>query len=739
VPVSQSPVASTRSTGGRRSYPCRAHRASRAAVRIGILDRIGHPNSAARPLSTSTPAAPASDRLCDTVLVAFALWTVSSHAIVAAGRALLALLALYAVVLAAALLLKLRLGAVAAPSDATGPAALPDSPGPTLPTLRVAALVAGTATALSFAAWADVLLLWWSLVILLGVAAVAVCFKDTARISPPEGGHSSELLLWLLAAAGVVLTLISHRPDADDAFYVNVAVTAVDAPGRALLSGDTMHGIPGLPLNFPIYRVHSYELLNGALAYLTGIPAIYSFHWLSAAFAALLVPLAHARLFRILTPRQWLATVATLMFVLVAAGETHRWYGNFSFVRMWQGKSIALFVFMPLVYAYALRFAVRPNLRHWAMLALAQIAAVGSSSSALWVAPVGAGMALCSAVRPSGRGLKTVVLGTLASGYVLGAAWLVRGSLEASMGGWMSRGGQAGPAVPLLQNALVTVLGDSRLLIFAIVSLPIAWVFLPPGLGRRFAVVAPLAALLGLLNPYTAAWVSRNLTGPSYWRSMWALPVPILMALMLTSPLRLGDGSSRPGARRAAWLVLLAAFALLIPRYTGLSPENGVQLSWPKLKVPDAAYRWAVAVNESVPEGSHVAVPSDIDPWIVTLHHHVFPLLVRRYVRTWGKALTREDLGERDAMRRFLDNPELVEATPELFRDGLDRFEVRAVCLVSSPKSGAARTVLQQAGFRPTLRRDDYELWVRRGRGSNLRRWVRPGRARNVGPDGEAR
>ena len=57
------------------------------------------------------------------------------------------------------------------------------------------------------------------------------------------------------------------------------------------------------------------------------------------------------------------------VLVLVAAGETHRWYGNFSFVRMWQGKAIFLSVFMPLVYAYALRFAVRPNLRDWTMLA----------------------------------------------------------------------------------------------------------------------------------------------------------------------------------------------------------------------------------------------------------------------------------------------------------------------------------------------------------------------------------
>ncbi len=184
------------------------------------------------------------------------------------------------------------------------------------------------------------------------------------------------------------------------------------------------------------------------------------------------------------------------------------------------------------------------------------------------------------------------------------------------------------------------------------------------------------------------------------------------MALMLTWPLHLGGGLSRKGMRYAAWVVLLAAFALLVPRYNGLSGENGVRLTWPGLKVPDAAYRWAGAVNESVPRGSHVAVPLDIGTWIVTFHNHAYPLVVRDYLRT-----SREAWCHRMAMQRFLGNPELVDANPGQFQDGLERFEVRAVCLVNTPRAGVARAILQQAGLRLTLRRDDYDLWVRPGPG----------------------
>jgi hypothetical protein len=41
-------------------------------------------------------------------------------------------------------------------------------------------------------------------------------------------------------------------------------------------------------------------------------------------------------------------------------------------------------------------------------------------------------------------------------------------------------------------------------LIFGIAALLAGWVFAPPGLARRFAVVFPLAVLVGLVNPYIA-------------------------------------------------------------------------------------------------------------------------------------------------------------------------------------------------------------------------------------------
>lgn len=663
--------------------------------------------------ASSAPApwgAPRSDRVCDTVVLGFALWTLCAHAVVAAGRGLYALLALFAAALTGCLVARLRWGALLA---------LPALPVATAPSVerrpalwaRWAGVAAAAVVTLTVAMAPDPLRLWGSAVPVLVLAACAVWTRAVPAVAPAWRDGTGERTLWLLAVVAVCITLVSHRFDTDDAFYVNVAVSASDAPGRALLAGDTMHGIPGLPLHLPVYRVHSYELLNGAVAYLTGIPPMYVFHWVSAAFAALLVPLALARLLRILAPRHWLALVVTVLVVLVAVGETHRWYGNFAFVRMWQGKSIMVSALLPLIYAYAIRFALRPNRRDWVMLAAAQIAALGASSSALWAAPIGAMTALGAAVPLSRRGLRTAVLGALASLYVLGAAWVTRQSLTgaAVIGNALAR---AEELPPMLSLSVAAVLGDARLFLFGIAVLLAAWAVAPTALARRFAIAFPLAVWVVLLNPYTSRWLPTTLTGPSYWRTLWVLPWPMLMAFVLASPLWLGSGAA-VGPRRLAWAALLALFALAIPRAGGLSADNGVELDWPRLKVPVETYQWAARVNASVPPGSHVAVPERLDRWIVTFPRHATPLLVGRYLHIWPGILGVDELSDRIEMRRFLETPELVEAEPQRFRDGLDRFDVRGVGMVSSPEARTAMRILRQAGFHQTRVSGEYTIWVR--------------------------
>jgi hypothetical protein len=674
---------------------------------------------------------PISERVCAAAVVWFAVWTVCTHATVAAGGSLRQLLGLFA---AAALLaggIAVAIARRRGGSSLSGPARPAPSARPAgsevadavparnraLRFLQVVGLVAGLALAASavHSGEAQPLRLWWSVVGLLGLAAVPFLLVEAPLADPPLRGRWPELALWGLALACVVVALVVHRPDLDDAFYVNVAVAAADAPSAPLLDRDTMLGIPDLPLHQPAHRIHTYELWNGALAYVTGIPAIRVFHWFSAGLFALLVALAHAKLFRLLTPRLWPFAVAALLLVLVGAGETHRWYGNFALVRIWQGKGIYLFVFMPLVHAYALEFGLRPTLARFGLLAAAQTAAVGCSSSAVWAAPVGACMALACVLRPSVEGLRRFALGALASAYALGVGFVLKGDVQQQLAPLIERyvfGAQ-------LTNALRHSLGSGDLWSFGVATLFVAWACCPRGLAQRFAIGVPLAVWLVLLDPYWDHWISSNLTGPSFWRSLWSLPLPVLMALVLIAPLHLARGRvSRIGAG-AACTALCIAFVVGVPAFSVFSERNegaggvGIRVGWPQLKAPESPYHWAGALNDAVPAGATVVAPPDVSVWITTFHHHAHPLQTRKlYLSRHIDQLGIEAVNLRMFMTRYVGGDREVEHADAHFARGLRSLDVEGVLLRNTPLAGTAREILARSGFERTLHSLEYEIWV---------------------------
>jgi MFS family permease len=502
-----------------------------------------------------------------------------------------------------------------------------------------------------------------------------------------------------------------HRPDADDAFYANVAVAAVEHPELPLLARDTLHGRFDLPVHLPSYRLHSYEVAVAALSLLTGIAALPLFHLVAGPLAALFVPLAHASLFRLLAPRVWLFATAVLVLVLAAPGETHRWYGNFAFVRMWQGKAILLSIAAPWIAALALRFALAPSRIGWLRLAAAQIAAIGASASALWLAPALSLAAMASVLRPGVRDLRVLGLGALASAYPIAAA-LAQKSAMLERAPHLAERFAPGEQ---LASALTTALGEATLLRVGIAALFVAWACWGRGLARRYAIALPLAVTLVLLAPWADALVRANVTGPSYWRALWALPVPILIALVIAAPLQWERaGAPRPQALAAA-AALALLFAVVVPQSYGFSAENHARLGWPGLRVPAHAFAWAERINALAP-GERVVAPRSISIWIPTLPHPAFPLAVRSYLSPLRELIGETAYRDRNVMTQLAGGSRTHPEAEAIFARGLELYDVAAVCLRNgSGPAPALRAILHAEGYRRRAMGTQVELWVREG------------------------
>lgn len=678
---------------------------------------------------------PWSERVVDGACFVFAVWTVACQATVALGGSLW--LALGVFVAAGLIVLGglsyVRRAAVGAQPRSPGSPEGASGPAPPDPEARASGVprgvrIGGLVLAISAAIFLreSPVALWWLGLGVLGVAGSLSLFREPLRDAPPASGSRREGLLWVLALLAVAVALVAHRPDLDDSFYLNLAVASADAPGDPLLAGDTLHGVPGLPLHHPVYRVHTWEVWNAAISRLTGIPVAAVFHFVSASLVALLVPLAWARLFRRLVPRHWLWAVAAVLWVLVIAGDAHRWYGNFAFVRIWQGKSVFLSVLLPVIWSAGLDFARRPSTRGFLLLGAAQVAALGCTSTAVWAGPAAAlSAAACAlpSVRYAWRRLGATVL---ASAYVLILGLGVQQSVFQDREARLTAGPDAIVAERIerkrllvdqrhapgtqLARSLDLVTGAGLLQAVCIAAVLGAWALAPRGLGRRFACGVPLAVWALLLNPYFSSELARFAIGGSHWRALWVLPIPALLALLLTAPLELSR------RRLVAVPITLAAFAAfgIVPAHSALSPANGVSLRSPGLKFPVEEHALARAFSSRLPAGSVVVAPRRIAAWLPTFHDRVHPILARdAYLVGFRTQLGGQNVALRVLMTDFVSGRGDEPDAARHFVRGLQRFGVDAVLVVARPETQVTRKTLREVGFEH-VGGTEIQVWERR-------------------------
>jgi hypothetical protein len=426
-----------------------------------------------------------------------------------------------------------------------------------------------------------------------------------------------------LLIVSVCLSLITHRPDQDDAHYINVAVASVDNPNLPILRYDTTGLFPHAPLLVPAYKMHSIEILVAALSFVTHIPAIYLFHFLLPTLGAILTITAYRELFRLLSPKYWGWGILGVFVFLCANADVHRTYGNFSFVRLHQGKGMLVSVVLPLIILYGLRYASRPNIRNWVLLAGAQITAVGMTSTALWIAPTVASLAVFAGM-PKIRlkeQCKRVLFGMTTSAYLIGLGSYMRLAYPMPLIFFTSQL----TAIHLVKNSITAVFGYTRFGIMCIVLVLTAWSLCENRITRRLCLVFPICVAVIFGNPLIANILATYVTSEiTYWRFFWILPLPTIAGLTLTVPLSSTKLRLNASARHIIYFLGLLGMMLLPKQYI-FSQSNHVDMNVPHLKV-DPEYQIAVRIRNVLPNRPYILAPRSVTAWLTTLHQHPYPL-----------------------------------------------------------------------------------------------------------------
>lgn len=530
--------------------------------------------------------------------------------------------------------------------------------------------------------------------------------------APEPTARAGLAVVLALGVAAAALTLAAHRVDVDDAFYLNIAVDAVGDPQRPLLQEDWMHGESGWPLQGNFYRVSSYELGVAMLATWTRLSPAAVYYLLLPAFSALLVVVVHWLALRELGPRAALTGLVLALLALLAWGDTHTSYGNFAFVRLFHGKAVLASAGALSVLMLALRWMRRRDLWSWLLLALAQIAAMGCSSTGLLVAPLVAGCALLGSWRPRRASSAALAVGLLASSYVVAAGLLVAMGSEhaAPDAGWPTR------------RALAYVVGDGfrgSIALFALLGLPA----LPDRRSRALAGYLLVAFVL-LFNPWAGEWLGRlERGGETAWRMFWAVPLPFLIgALGAALAVR---GPAWRGLRLGSLLTVALALAFAsAPGTWTLSPANHVEFDWPHYKVPPA-YETARRAVQLTPSGGLVVAPFAVAFWLPTVPGDVRAVAVRpgRILRIVERARGPGEAEIRFAMQDYLDGERPLPRRPyprredgmELTLREIERRRVNTVVVPPYlPSAAEFERSLAGLGFARHELPDGHRVWTRR-------------------------
>lgn len=549
------------------------------------------------------------------------------------------------------------------------------------------------------------LLFWWGSVIALGVAWISTI--NAVPTSLHQEPFKSRLLpvVLVVALAAVCVTLVANRPDIDDAFYLSVPATLLRLPMQPILLHDTIYRLANLPIQLPVYRIHSYEVLIGVLAQVTNTqPALIAYMFLPPIFSTLSV-VAWTQLLRLLAPKHWALALPILFLCVLTLGEAHHSYGNFAFVRMFQGKAILATFIVPCIVYLALEYSHRGTMRSWIALFAAQIAAIGITSSALFVAPMAAGLALIGAWSPNAPSTRRLALGILASSYVFVTAGVLA-SITHGGEGFVSS-----IALPPITSWLEQTLGPwSTALLLA--TLLASWAFTEGRAQARLLLTISLCFLLTVLNPYTYQFVADHFTNPStYWRLFWALPLPFLLAIMLGHLLRSAIRLKPKPLAVAACLALTAAAAVFFIHSESLRKGNYVSLGIPGLKAPPLEYSVAKQLAAAIPESGTILAPESIATWLPTFVVHP-ELLASRGIYLTG-AFGPDEGKRRLDLQLYVAGAQRLPNAPSELKAALARYALTAIVVIhAAPWQTEIAQIMSANGWYCSSQ-GPYDIWTK--------------------------
>ena len=384
-------------------------------------------------------------------------------------------------------------------------------------------------------------------------------FKNSPAIIRDNEQHTIIILL-LLAFIGSAISLGAIRPNHDDVDYISRAIYFLEnynEPVDLLTRHD--YGL----IQFTLYSVLGiFGTINLFCAYLALIlqqPFLHIYHLFLPALGGAMIPLAWFLAFSKFSEKTIsaaLAATAVCVFLSIDGGSHHS-FGNFSFVRIWQGKAILMSIVVPLFTAFTLDYFRMPTFSRWSRLFLLLVTCTGLTSMAAFFMPFLGGLlgfSYCCAHGERWKGSLKKLFWYLSSYmYLLSASlycYINMNETRMSYIGswwWFPKTFYGQFKLVFIDSLSYPVIALVLFTILSIVAIERSY--------RTFLISWILLCVTLFLNPIVFPFVTKITTFNAYWRLFYLLPFPLVVGL----PLIIFDRTNklRPSVAYTVFLTLL--------------------------------------------------------------------------------------------------------------------------------------------------------------------------------------
>lgn len=517
----------------------------------------------------------------------------------------------------------------------------------------------------------------------------------SAKLTHPSSGRRAILVITSIALLAIYIAYSFSRSDLDDAFYVAVAAHASVNPEAPLLTSDPMlGGLQKLPLIFSSYRFSSFELLSAATAYIFNIEAMDAYYIYFLPIWVGLFIFAIFLLAKKINSEDWLLIGFFSFLIFLLTGEAHRGPGNFTLLRLYQGKALLSSALIPIIYYFCLRFFSSVGTsRDLFLLFCCQFSAIGLSNFGMLIAPLATLSAVLSTL-PSLIKLERNKIFAGLSALFVPIPYAVTVFLE----------NRNLPAVfntsETPMQTWVSIFGAHQQYIFAL--LLIIGPLLAKDIVTRWRLAVPSLILFCFyFNPWLAGFIAKFITTPPvFWRVTWSFPIVVFMATSLSLLLRtVISGSAIMRLVLSFSTITLITLIFLSKSFHLLRIENtGAIEHFASWKIPNADLHLSRKVIQFAKKGGVILAPDEISGVISRFNNHP-PLMTTRflYLEMLKPVYGPIAYQQRQILYGFISKPEQQDSSK--IKLALKDLDISVIVLPNAFTNTSSANVLSDTGY----------------------------------------